>query len=129
MSDPPNRVDPRPSAAHVFSAMATILKRLLTSCLALAFLVSATVQVLPLSMANGEMGIRADMAGGPQPACTGHMPNCVDHVGCITLSALPAPPASIAVAFEWTSLDYDLAPESLAGISVKPELSPPILAA
>src|SRR6266436_10430931 len=24
----------------------------------------------------------------------------------------------------WTSLDYDLAPESLAGISLKPELSP-----
>ena len=109
--------------------MATLLKRLLTACLALAFIVGATVQVLPLSVANGEMGIRADMAGGPQPACTGHMPNCVDHVGCITLSALPAPPASIAVAFEWTSLDYDLAPESLAGISVKPELSPPILAA
>src|ERR1700724_314321 len=112
--------------------MATILKRLLTVCLALAFIVGATVQVLPSSMAIGEMGVRADMAGGcdgPQPPCTGHMPNCVDHVGCLTVSALPASPVSVAVAFEWASLDYDLARESLSGISVKPELSPPILVA
>jgi hypothetical protein len=72
------------------------------------------------------------MAGGcegPQPPCTGHTSNCVDHIGCVTVSALPAAPASAAVAFEWTSLDYKLAPEALSGISVKPELSPPILAA
>jgi len=112
--------------------MAEVLKRLLSVCFALAFVVGATVQVLPSSMAIGEMGVRADMAGGcagPQPPCTGHMPNCVDHVGCVTLSALPNSPVSIAVAFEWTSLDYDLAPESLAGIAVQPELSPPILTA
>jgi hypothetical protein len=131
MSDPSNRVDPRSSSAHVFSGM-TILKRLWTVCLALAFIVGATVQVLPSSMAIGDMGMRADIAGGcagPQPPCTGHMPNCVDHVGCVTVSALPASPVLVAVAFQWTSLDYDLAPESLSGISVKPELSPPILAA
>jgi hypothetical protein len=57
------------------------------------------------------------------------MPNCVDQVGCVTVSALPNSPVSIAVAFEWESLDYDRAAESLSGISVKPELSPPILAA
>jgi hypothetical protein len=112
--------------------MATIPKRLLTVCLALAFIVGATVQVLPSSMAQPEMGVRADMPGGcsgPRPPCTGHLPNCVDHIGCVTVSFLPASPTSVAVAFEWTTLDYDLAPESFAGISVKPELSPPILAA
>jgi hypothetical protein len=116
----------------IFSGMATILKRLLTVCSALAFIVGATVQVLPSSVAIGGMGVRADTAGGPagpQPPCTGNMPNCVDHVGCLTVSALPASPVSVAVAFEWASLDYDLAPESLSGISIKPELSPPILAA
>jgi hypothetical protein len=79
-----------------------------------------------------ETGVHADMAGGcagPQPPCTGHMPNCVDHVGCVTVSALPASPISVAVAFEWASPDYDLVSESLAGISVKPALLPPILAA
>ena len=111
--------------------MATILQRLLTVCLVLAFFVGTTVQVLPSSMEIGEMGVRVDMAGGagPQPPCSGHMPNCVDHVGCVTVSALPVSPGSQAVAFEWTSLDYHFASESLSGISVKPELSPPILAA
>jgi hypothetical protein len=112
--------------------MAAVLKRLLTVCIALTFIVGVTAQPLPSSMAVGETGVRAAMAGGragPQAPCTGHMPNCVDHVGCLTVSAIPASPVSVAVAFEWASLDYDLAPESLSGISVKPELSPPILAA
>ena len=112
--------------------MATIPQRLLTVCLALAFFVGTTVQVLPSSMGIGELGVRADMAGGcagPQPPCTGHMPNCVDHVGCVTVPALPASPTSVAVAFEWASLDYARAPDSLSGISVKPELTPPILSA
>ncbi len=112
--------------------MVAVLKRLLTLCLALAFLVGVMVQLMPSSMAAAPITVSADMAGGcagPQPPCTGHLPNCVDHLGCVTLSALPTSPTSIAVAFEWTSLGYVLMPESLAGISVKPELSPPILAA
>jgi hypothetical protein len=112
--------------------MVTVAKRLLTLCLTLAFLVGVTAQLMPSSMAETQMTSRAEMPGGcagPQPPCTGHMPNCVDHVRCVTLSTLLASPASVAVAFEWASLDYDLALESLSGISVKPELSPPILAA
>ena len=112
--------------------MATAVTRLLTICLALAFLLGATAQLMPSSMARPDMGMRADMAGGcdrPQPPCTGHVPNCIDHLGCLTVVALPASPTSVPVAFEWTALDYDLSPEALSGISVKPELSPPILAA
>jgi hypothetical protein len=112
--------------------MAMVVKRLRAVCLALAFLVGLTAQLLPPSMPEAQMTVRADMAGGcsgPQPPCTGHMPNCVDHVCCVTVFALPASLASVAVAFEWASLDYDRAPVSLSGISVKPELSPPILAA
>jgi hypothetical protein len=111
--------------------MLAVLKRLLTLCVALTFLVGVTVQLMPFSMAETQMNLGTEMAGGcagPQAACTGHMPNCVDHIGCLAVSALPTSPASIAVAFEWTSLDYDFAPKSLSGISVKPELSPPILA-
>ncbi len=90
--------------------MATVTKRLLTLGLALTFLIGVTAQL-------------------SQPPCAGHTPNCVDHLGCITVSALPALPATIAVPVEWTSLDYDPVPETLSGISIKPELSPPILAA
>jgi len=111
--------------------MATIPRRLLMVCLALAFIVGVTAQLLPPSVLELQTTISAHMADGcdgPQPPCTGQMP-CVDHVGCVAVSALPALPTSIAVAFEWTSIDYHLAPNLLSGISVKPELSPPILAA
>ena len=111
--------------------MAKVLKRLLTLGLALALVVGVMGQLMPLSMAAAPITASADMGGGcadPQPPCTGHLPNCLDH-GCITVSALPTSPTSIAVPVEWTSLDYDLAPQALAGISVKPELFPPILAA
>jgi hypothetical protein len=113
-------------------SMATIAKRLLTVFLVLAFVVGMTAQLMPSSMAHGPMTVSAKMSGGcdgPQPPCTGQTPSCVDHVGCITASALPTSPSSIAVPVEWTSFHFDLAPASLAGISVKPELSPPILAA
>ena len=112
--------------------MAAVFKRLLTVCLALAFLVGVTGQLMPSSMAAPQITASADTGGGcagPQPPCAGHMPTCLDHGGCITVSALPPSPTSIAVPFEWTSLDYDFPPRALAGISVKPELSPPILAA
>jgi len=112
--------------------MAVIPKRLLTLCLALAFLLGVTAQLVPPSMAGTESGVCTDMAGGrdgsrnPRPS---HLPNCIDHLGCLTLTALPASPTALAVAFEWTSLDYDFTAHSLAGISLKPELSPPILTA
>jgi hypothetical protein len=127
-----HRIDLHSIAAHVCLGMATILKRVLTLCLALVFLVGVTAQLVPVSMAQPDMAVRDGMAGGcavPQPPCTGHMPNCVDHVGCVTVSALPTSPTSIAVPVEWILLDYDLALEALAGISVKPELAPPILEA
>jgi hypothetical protein len=112
--------------------MVAVLKRVLTLGLMLALVIGTTAQLVPVSMAQSDMGVSTNLAdgcAGPQLPWTGHMPNCVDHVGCVTVSALPASPISVAVAFEWSSLDYDLPLQSLAGISVKPELSPPILAA
>ena len=112
--------------------MATMLQRLLRVCLALAFVVSVTAQLMPSSMAQTQTTLSVgmtDCCGSPQPPCTGHMPNCLDHGGCISVSVVPPSPATVAVPVEWTLLDYDLAPQALSGISVKPELSPPILAA
>ena len=112
--------------------MATITKRLLTLCLALALVIGVTAQLMPSGIAAAQTTMSAGMAGGcdgPKPPCTGCSPSCVDHVGCITVSALPTSPASMVAPVEWTFLGYDLAPESLAGISLKPEISPPILVA
>ena len=110
--------------------MAAVLKRLLTVCLALAFLAGVTAQLMPSSMAETVTTISTEMGGCacPYPPCTGHIPNCLDHGGCISVSVLPTSPATIALPVEWRSLDYHLPPQLLAGIAVKPELSPPILA-
>src|SRR5439155_10977044 len=76
--------------------MATALKRFLTVCLALAFLVGVSVQLVPSSMAEPQATVSAGMADccdSPQRPCTGHMPNCLDHGGCISVSLLPTSPA------------------------------------
>src|SRR5438105_4380209 len=77
------------------AAMAVVAKRLLTLGLALTFLIGVTAQLMPPSMPEAQVTISAGMAGGcagPQPPCTGHTPNCIDHLGCVTISALPTSP-------------------------------------
>jgi hypothetical protein len=111
--------------------MTMALRPILTLCLALAFLISVTAQLMPVGMAQSDMGVRSDMSGGcsaPQSPCTGDVPNCVDHIGCLTAAAVPVSSTAMAVVFEWGLLDYDFAALPLSGISIKPELSPPILA-
>ena len=124
------RVDLEKNRLHI-PGMAKIAKRLLTLCLALALVISVTAQLMPSGVAAAQTSVCGMTGGcdGPKPPCTGHTPNCVDHVGCITVSAIPTSPASMVAPVEWASLGYDLAPEALAGISVKPEISPPILVA
>jgi hypothetical protein len=99
--------------------------------LAAALVVGATVQILPWSLAMADtMGHRDDMAGCADhaPAPVKHMPNCIDHYGCLTVQALPTSPALLAVPFQWVSVAYAIGATPLLGLSIKPELSPPILA-
>jgi hypothetical protein len=112
--------------------VSAMLKRFLALCLALAFLVGATAQVMPCSMARSDMPAGVGKMAGcadQHDRCGNHVPNCLDHVGCAAVTALPGAPISIAVAFAWAPLVYDPATASISGISVKPELSPPILLA
>lgn len=125
------RVDLDKNRLHMLG-MATLAKRLLILCLALAFVGGVTAQLMPISMAAPQMTVSADMDGGcagPYSPCTGHMPNCLDHGGCISASVVPVLPATLAVPVEWTSLDYDLVSQAITEIFVEPELSPPIFAA
>src|SRR4051794_39903584 len=101
--------------------MAAALNRLLTLCLALAFLVGATGQLIPCHLVQADLTVRADMAdgcSGLKAPCTDHLPvSCIDHLGCIAVPGLPASPASNAVAFEWVSPPYNFATAVLSGIS------------
>lgn len=112
--------------------MAAVLKRLLTLALALAFLVGATGQFISAGLPHRDAAVRADMAAecaAPQVPCTGHKASCIAHLGCLTVPALAGSPVALAIPFRWTSVAYHFAATALSGLSVKPELSPPILAA
>jgi hypothetical protein len=116
----------------------TVLRRLLTLCLAAAFFVGATVQVLPSSMALADVGGHGNKmancngqmsdCGDPSTPPAKHMPNCIDHFGCLTVPALATSPTALPTPFRWTSVAYVSGASSLLGQSVEPELSPPILA-
>src|SRR5258706_5667325 len=98
--------------------MLAVLKRLLTICLAAAFFVGATVQLLPSSTTLAGVGVHsANMAGcdEPKPPCPDHAPNCIDHYGCLTMSALPTSPTSLTVPFQWISIAYPFVATPLLG--------------
>jgi hypothetical protein len=120
-----------PSGPYL-SRMATPLKRLLTVSLALVFLIGVTAQLVPSSMAETPAPVSVGTAGccdTPQPPCTGHLPNCLDHGGCVTIYALSVWAATLVLPVAWTALAFDRTRQALSGLSVKPELSPPILVA
>src|SRR5215813_9057849 len=101
--------------------MAAALKRLLTFGLMLTLMVGTMAQLAPVSMAQPDLVVSADLAdgcAGSQSPCTGHMRTCVDHVCCVTVSALPTSLASVAAPFEWASHYYPFTPNSFSGISV-----------
>lgn len=112
--------------------MAMTARRLLALSIALVFLIGATAQLVPCGTAESDMGARAGMSaasGLPEAPAPAHTPSCLQHLGCAATSALPNAPASPPTALRWTSVIYDSASNLLAGLSVEPELSPPILAA
>jgi hypothetical protein len=118
--------------AHVISAMAAVFHRLLTLCLALGLVVGVPMRLVPCGMAETPVGVAADNDDGCAPAqraCTEPGPSCVDHVGCIAQPGVPAALRLPLVPFEWTALAYNGAISRLSGISIEPELSPPIRAA
>ena len=111
--------------------MPTALRRFLTLCLAATFFVGATVQILPWNPAMADtMGHTDDMAGCADhaPVPVKHMPNCIDHYGCLTVQALPTSPALLVLPFQWVSVAYNVGAAPLLGLSIKPELTPPIVA-
>jgi hypothetical protein len=100
-------------------------------CLAATFFVGATVQILPWKAAMADpMGRSDEMAGCADhaPAPVKQMPNCIDHYGCLTVQALPTTPALLAEPFQWAAVAYEFGTAPLLGLSVKPELFPPITA-
>jgi hypothetical protein len=127
-----------------------MLKRLATLLLAVAVIVSMTMQVIPRASAmpwmsgmdagqsTSDMSAADDMnmadcmkAGhANQVPCKGMTPECIDLMGCVVATGVPvSPPASAATSLRWVRVTYMLARQTLRGGSVEPEIFPPILSA
>lgn len=122
------------------------LRRIAAVFTVLSFVGGATVQALPPSdllsaPSNGTMAGMADcehMAMATQPEqqsgstlplpCKGMTPDCLKWMGCIGFPSLPASAGEIGVRVEHGRIDYWSAAPMSAGVSVEPDLLPPIAA-
>jgi hypothetical protein len=115
-----------------------MLKRLSIIFLAFALVASVTMQLMPHAWAAPaeagaavpcemmDMAADATPAGVPEMPCKGKIPACDDSIGCAVFVDLPAPPRAAPVAVDWTQVVWSAIQPTLAGLTVEPELSPPI---
>jgi hypothetical protein len=113
----------------------TIRNRVAIVLLSLTILVGLTTQLVvaasvemvgqTTSITAGETMGHGDGAHNP---CKGFKPRCVDHAGCVLISGVSMIPVSAPAPVTWDEIEYGELAMSLAGLSIEPELSPPILA-
>ena len=65
-------------------------------------------------------------SGQARVPCKGMTLGCVDALGCVSTSSLPAPAISASGPLIWTHVVYWAATDVREGLSVKPALDPPI---
>ena len=121
-----------------------VLRRLLIVLTGLAFLVGATVHAMPRAefMASGCMDAAQTATGDccakmamkdhatPAPMkqvpCKGISLDCAKQLGCISSPALPAPSTALGSPTAYGRVAYWPPLASRAGLSIKPDLFPPI---
>jgi hypothetical protein len=110
-------------------------KRIATCLLALTIALAATLQIVPsapvsidkpaMSMAGMDMSD----CNHPTPPCQGMTPACIDSMGCLMTVAVPPAPVAPPTPFKWGAVIYSLSVTTLIGVTIEPELFPPILRA
>ena len=120
-----------------------VLRRLLIILTGLAFLVVAAVQAMPpgefratpcMAAANTATGdccanvaAMKDHPGPMKPVpCKGISLDCAKEFGCISSPALPAPSTALGSPTVYGRVAYWPPATSRAGLSIKPDLFPPI---
>jgi hypothetical protein len=116
-------------------------RRLLIILTGLAFLVGAAVQAMPpaefmavcmgaADTATGDCCANMAMKNHPAPMkpvpCKGISLDCAKEIGCISSLALPAPSTALGPLTVYGRVAYWPPATSGAGLSIKPDLFPPI---
>lgn len=121
-----------------------LLRRVAILFSGLAFLAGATVQALPPSALQPAAAaeVMADMSDcphmgaqampGSHPSkpmpCTGITPDCVKWMGCIGSPNLPTPAGAVSAPVEHVHVAYLMMSSAGDGVSIEPDLLPPIVA-
>lgn len=121
-----------------------VLRRVAAVLTGLAFLGGAVVQALPPSDPAAMAAPAAAVAmvdcdsmamapdrdpGAPQPMpCKGVTPDCLKSMNCIGLPNLPTLVVQVAGPVAYGHVAYWLAPAAGDGVSIEPDLLPPIAA-
>jgi len=110
-----------------------MLKRATTYFLAFAVILGLTLQIAgsalaaagqpAMKMAAMDMGRDCDQSS---PPCKGLTPDCINSMGCIINIATPVALHAVPVSFLWGVISYFSLNATPAGVSIKPEHSPPI---
>jgi hypothetical protein len=135
------------SSAYVARMRVLVLRRLLIFLTGLAFLVGAGAQAMPsarfmeptpagagqivMGMDCATMAMNGDATLVPkkQAPCKGISLDCATQLGCILSPALPALSTALGFPIAYGRLSYwPHLTTALAGLSIKPNLHPPIAA-
>jgi hypothetical protein len=128
-----------PMASYGRSVVVRILRGLLVAVTVLAFLGGTTVQAMPLLTASGmaakasvpcdhmaAMGQPGSAVPGHKAPCKGITPDCVKQMGCIGIPSLPVRAGVLVTPASYITITYWPPQETLGGLSLKPNLFPPI---
>jgi hypothetical protein len=121
--------------------MLRFLHRFLLIVTAFAFLGGATLQAMPaadtqVQTSGADMAMAAGMpcehmeavkgAGVPLLPCKGMTADCIKQMGCIGFPDLPQGSALAAPVTYYAAVDYRYFQQTSDGLSLKPDLFPPI---
>ena len=128
------------ASTYFLSVMAVVLRRLVLVLTGFAFLVGATVQAMPLSASSATPSLKAlaDCAhmamaeqATPSPAkapSNAAMIDCIKAMGCIGSPTISARSDQLSRPVQYSLVAYWSLPCARTGLSIEPDLLPPIAA-
>lgn len=122
--------------------MRSVFDRLTCVLTMFAFILAMSVQAIPSAEALGiaapavstmmdehcpRMALEHPERGAPKPIpCRGLMPDCVKQMGCIGSPNLPSRSDELRGPASYSAVVYSRPAESSTGLSIEPDLFPPI---
>ncbi len=78
-------------------------------------------------MMTGPSAMDGDQPSKDDHASMGRLPSCGSGLSCMLMVALPELFEPVSTPFAWAPVHYWTIPTAMAGLSVPPDYSPPII--